>query len=125
MNGINKFFQKVKSIKNIEIYIALILAVIVIICVFAGSGVKNTSKTVDNDTYPNEMEHKICSVIQKIDGCGKAQVAISYDGGEDVIGVVVVAEGATDPIIRFKIVQVVVTLLDVDSSSVSVFTYKS
>ncbi|MCH5160079.1 MAG: hypothetical protein J1F66_04435 [Clostridiales bacterium] len=125
MNAIKNFFAKLKSIKNIEIYIALILAVVVILLVFAGNGAKNTSKTVEDDTYIDEMEHKICNVIQKIDGCGKAEVAISYDGDEYVIGVVVVAEGANDPIIRFKIVEVVVTLLDVDSTSVSVFTYKS
>ena len=125
MNAIKNFFVKLKSIKNIEIYLALILAVIVILLVFAGSGTKNASKTVTDDTYMDEMEHKICSVIQNIDGCGKAHVVISYGGDESVIGVVVVAEGASDPIIRFKIVEVVVTLLDVDNNSVSVFTYKS
>ena len=126
MNGIKKFFNKVKSIKNIEIYVALILAVIVIIFVFAGGGAKNASKTVVDDSYIGQMEHKICSVIQKIAGCGKAEVAISCTSNEEnVIGVVVVAEGANDPIVKFKIVEVVVTLLDVDSSNVQVFTYKS
>ena len=126
MNAIKKFFAKLKSIKNIEIYVALILALIVIIFVFAGSGTKKTSKTVSDDTYLSEMEHKICSVIQNIAGCGKADVVISYaDNEQDVIGVVVVAEGANDPIVRFKIVEVVVTLLNVDSSDVAVFTYKS
>ena len=125
MNSIKSFFAKLKSIKNIEVYVALILAVIVLLLVFVGNGSKNASKTVADDTYMGEMEHKICSVIRNIDGCGKAHVVISYGADEDVVGVVVVAEGASDPIIRFKIVEVVVTLLDVDSSCVSVFTYKS
>ena len=126
MNSLKKFFTKLKSIKNIELYLALILAVIVIIFVFAGGGAKNASKSVSDDTYKSDMEHKICSVIQNIAGCGKADVVISYGSNDEgVVGVVVVAEGATDPIIRFKIVEVVVTLLDVDSSNVAVFTYKS
>ena len=125
MNGIKKFFAKLKSIKNIEIYAALVLAVVVIGIVFFGGGEKNTSQSEIGDSYIDEMEHKICSVIQNIDGCGKAAVAISYDSDDNVIGVVVVAEGANDPIIRFKIVEVVVTLLDVDNNSVSVFRYKS
>ena len=126
MNAIKKFFDKLKSIKNIEIYVALILAVIVILFVFVGSGTKNASKSVVDDTYISQMEHKIGSVIQNIAGCGKADVVISYSNDEEtVIGVVVVAEGANDPIIRFKIIEVVVTLLDVDSSGVAVFTYKS
>ena len=126
MNGIKKFFSKVSSIKNIEIYVALILAVVVIALVFASSGTKNTLQTAADDTYIGQMEHKICSVIQKIAGCGKAEVAISCVSGEDsVVGVVVVAEGADDPIVKFKIVEVVVTLLDVDRNDVAVFTYKS
>ena len=125
MNGIKSIITKLKSIKNIEIYVALVLAVVVILIVFFGGGAKNTSQSVVDDSYIDEMEHKICSVIQNIDGCGKAAVAISYDSEDNVIGVVVVAEGANDPIIRFKIVEVVVTLLDVDNNSVSVFRYKS
>ena len=126
MKTLKKFLEKLKSVKNIEIYVALILAVIVILFVFVGGGTKNASKTASDDTYISEMEHKICSVIQNIAGCGKADVVISYGANDDeVIGVVVVAEGANDPIVRFKIVEVVVTLLDVDSSSVQVFTYKS
>ena len=126
MNGIKKFFSKLSSIKNIEIYVALILAVIVIVLVFAGGSTKNNSESVYDDTYIGQMEHKICSVIQKIAGCGKAEVAISCVAGEDsVVGVVVVAEGADDPIVKFKIVEVVVTLLDVDKTDVAVFTYKS
>ena len=126
MNAIKKFFSKISSIKNIEIYAALILAVIVIVLVFVGSGAKNTSQSVADDTYIGQMEHKICSVIQKIAGCGKAEVAISCSTGDDsVVGVVVVAEGADDPIVKFKIVAVVVTLLGVDKTDVAVFTYKS
>ena len=126
MNAIKKFFSKIGSIKNIEIYVALILAVIVIVLVFAGSATKNTSQSVSDDSYIGQMEHKICSVIQKIAGCGKAEVAISCATGDDsVVGVVVVAEGADDPIVKFKIIEVVVTLLNVDKTDVAVFTYKS
>lgn len=43
----------------------------------------------------------------------------------NILGVVVVAEGGNDPIVRFNITRAVVTLLGIDSSSVQVFTYKS
>ena len=109
------------------------------------------------------MEHKICSVVQNIAGCGKATVAISYSSNEEnvyayetttttsngvtkqtssivsvkgqplvtktlppkILGVVVVAEGADNPVVKLKIVEVVVTLLDVQQKDVQVFTYKS
>ena len=163
MNKLKQIFIKIKSIKNIEIYIALALALVVITIVFATSGAKNTSKSVSDDTYISQMEHKICSVVEKIDGCGKVSVAISYSSNEEkvyayetetstsggvtkktssivsvkgeplvtttlppkILGVVVVAQGANDPIIKFKIIEVVVTLLDVNAKDVQVFTYKS
>ena len=39
-----------------------------------------------------------------------------------ILGVVVVAEGATDPLVRYKIKQAVVTLLDIESYCVQVFS---
>ena len=163
MTFVKKVFAKFKSIKNIEVYVALILALVVIMIVFVGSGSKNTTKTVSDDTYISQMEHKICSVVENIAGCGKAKVAISYSSNEErvyayetvtttsngitkqtssivsvkgeplvtktlpptILGVVVVAEGADNPVVRLKIIEVVVTLLDVQQKDVQVFTYKS
>ena len=108
------------------------------------------------------MSNRIVSVIQKIDGCGKADVVIScategaceyaYETksqtigetttttttlvtvkGEPLVtktytpqvyGVVIVAEGAADPAVKVKIINAVVTLLDVGAENVRVFTYK-
>ena len=163
MTFVKKIVAKLKSIKNIEIYIALILALIVVLIVFAGTGSKNTAKSVTDESYISQMEHKICSVVENIEGCGKATVAISYSSNEErvyayetetttsngitkqtgnivfvkgeplvtktlpptILGVVVVAEGAQNPVVRLKIIEVVVTLLDVQQKDVQVFTYKS
>ena len=102
------------------------------------------------------------SVIQKIDGVGRADVVLSLSTqgacdyayetksqtigdkvvetstlvlvkGEPLVvktyppavsGVVVVADGADDPIVRYKIINVVVTLTNVSAENVRVFTYK-
>ena len=163
MTFVRKAIAKLKSIKNIEIYVALVLALVVVLIVFLGNGSKNVSKSVSDDTYISQMEHKICSVVENIDGCGKATVAISYSSNEEnvyayetvtttsngitkqtssivtvkgeplvtktlppkILGVVVVAEGADNPVIRLKIIEVVVTLLNVQQKDVQVFTYKS
>ncbi|MBQ2894893.1 MAG: stage III sporulation protein AG, partial [Clostridia bacterium] len=39
-----------------------------------------------------------------------------------ILGVVVVADGASDPLVRYKIKQAVVTLLDIDICCVQVFS---
>ena len=163
MSKLKNFWEKLKSIKNVEVYVAIVLAVVAVAIVFLGGSSKNTEKTVTDDSYISQMEHKICSVVEKIDGCGKAEVAISFCSNEEVVyayetevstsggvttekrsivfvkgeplvvttlppkilGVVVVAEGAANPIVKFKRVEVVVTLLGVSDIDVQVFTYKS
>lgn len=154
MEKIKKIFAKIKSVKNIEIFVALVLGLVVIAIVFIGGfSTKKAEENVSGESYIDEMEHKIVSVIQKIDGVGKVAVAISHDAttesvyayesgtnnllyvkGEPVViktlppkilGVVVVAEGADNPIVRMKINEAVVTLLDVDEARVQVFTHKS
>ena len=162
MNKIKNLINKFKSIKNIEIYLALVLGLIVIAAVAIGSGFStgNSTKSVSDDSYIAIMENKIASVVGKIEGCGNVTVAISHDANEEkvyayetekspsgtetttvatfkgeplviktlppnILGVVIVAEGADNPIIKMKIKEVVVTLLDVDVSKVQVFTHKS
>ena len=162
MGKIRQFFEKIKSVKNIELYVALVLAVVVVVIVFVAPS--DSQKTLENDevtvSYIAQMENKLITVLSDIEGCGKVSVAISYstDGtkvyayenatkqegnivlqtstlvtikGEPlllqtlppkIMGVVVVAEGASDAFVRYKIRQAVVTLLDIDSSCVQVFS---
>lgn len=162
MGKIKDFVTKIKSIKNIELYVAFVLAFVLLLTVLVVPQI--SQKTFQNDSasqsYIAEMENKLITVLGNIEGCGKVNVAISYatdgkrvyayesttkqDGdvivqtsslitikGEpllietltpQILGVVVVAEGATDPLVRYKIKQAVVTLLDIESYCVQVFS---
>ena len=162
MGKIKDFVKKIKSIKNIELYVAFLLAFVLLLTVLVVPQI--SQKTFQNDSasqsYIAEMENKLITVLGNIEGCGKVNVAISYatdgkrvyayesttkqDGdvivqtsslitikGEpllietltpQILGVVVVAEGATDPLVRYKIKQAVVTLLDIESYCVQVFS---
>lgn len=162
MGKIKDCISKLKSRKNIELYVALVLCLVVVVLYFLLP--KFQQKTLQNDTvqqsYIAQMENKLVTVLGNIEGCGKVSVAISYsaDGkkvyayesttkqegnttlqtstlitvkGEplllqtlnpQILGVVVVADGAKDPLVRYKIKQAVVTLLDIDSCCVQVFS---
>lgn len=162
MGKIKDCISKLKSRKNIELYVALVLCLVVVALYFLLP--KFQQKTSQNDTvqqsYIAQMENKLVTVLGNIEGCGKVSVAISYsaDGkkvyayeiatkqegnttlqtstlitvkGEpllvqtlnpQILGVVVVADGANDPLVRYKIKQAVVTLLDIDSCCVQVFS---
>ncbi|MCM1290003.1 MAG: hypothetical protein NC132_04820 [Corallococcus sp.] len=166
--SIKKAFAKIKSVKNIELYLALAFALIAVVVILALSGGFSKNDTQNQDVanfneYISYMENKLTSVIGQMDGCKNVKVAVScavaeekiyaYDkettvvGGKETItetlvtvsgkplvvktlppeiyGVVVVAEGANDPVTKYKIIQAVVTLLDTSADKVQVFTYKS
>ncbi|MBQ8434240.1 MAG: hypothetical protein IJX23_05500, partial [Clostridia bacterium] len=76
MGKIKDFFTKIKSNKNIELYIALCLAVVLLVTVFVAPNIQQ--KTFQNDTasqsYIAEMENKLITVLGNIDGCGKVKV---------------------------------------------------
>lgn len=161
MSKIKNLLSKLKSIKNIELYVALLLALVVMVIAFIQPASQKTfSKDDASQSYIEQMENKLITVLNSIEGCGRVKVAISYstdgkrvyayenttkqDGdsilqtstlitvkGEplliqtlapQILGVVVVADGASDPLVRYKIKQAVVTLLDIESYCVQVFS---
>lgn len=147
---LKKLLSKLKQVKNIELYIVGICALIVVLFVAFGANNSSEKSTTSTD-YSCFVENKLEGILEKIDGCGKTKVAvlcdtsknnfdsdnsskISFVNGvnsginqatQNIIGVVIAAEGADDPIVKYKIVKTVVTLLAVDSSCVQVFTYIS
>lgn len=82
-----KLFSKIRSTKNIEIYVALALAAVVCFVVYATStnDDKTTPDTSDFDEYITATENKISSVIAQMDGVGKVKVAITYSAAEEKV----------------------------------------
>lgn len=147
---LKNLLSKLKQVKNIELYIVGICALIVVLFVALRGNNSSAKSQIDTD-YSCFVENKIQGILEKIDGCGKTKVAVLCDtsknnfdsdnyskisfvngansgineASQNIIGVVIAAEGADDPIVKYKIVKTVVTLLAVDSSCVQVFTYIS
>lgn len=147
---LKNLLSKLKQVKNIELYIVGICALIVVLFVAFRGNNSSAKSQIDTD-YSCFVENKIQGILEKIDGCGKTKVAVLCDtsknnfdsdnyskisfvngvnsgineASQNIIGVVIAAEGADDPIVKYKIVKTVVTLLAVDSSCVQVFTYIS
>ena len=87
MAKFKSFIAKIKSVKNIEIYVAAVLGLVVVaVLVFGGVfSTKNSAKSTTLDSYISQMEHKIVSVVENIEGCGKVAVAISHDAYEEKV----------------------------------------
>lgn len=182
-NKIKDLIEKIKSIKHIEIIIGVI-AVALMIVIFAGVGNKQTSSgETNNETLSeeitsisvSELEEKLAAVLSDINGVGKSSVLITAKStGEkitantvttntstsqsgsgnvtsttsstespiivnnsgksepyvikelmpEILGVIVVAEGADSAVTRLAIMRAVQAVLQVSASSVEIYPMK-
>ena len=73
--------SKLKSVKHIEIIVAVTLIAVCILGYFIYSQLKNDTK-VSTASDSEELSVKIADIISEIDGVGKCEILITYDGSE-------------------------------------------
>ena len=118
-----KLISKLKKVKNLEIIVAVVLALIAAVsyvAVTVGSSKKidrQSSVTVSMD----ERESKLANLISEISGVGRTRVLITSDGKDEVRGVVVVAEGADNMTNRVKMIRCVETATGVTVDKIQIF----
>ena len=66
-------------------------------------------------------EEQLCRVLSSIEGVGDVEVMVQYDTEDNVSGVIVIAEGGSDPVIANNLTQGVSTLFNIPVSNVIVF----
>lgn len=66
-------------------------------------------------------EEQLCSVLSSIEGVGDVEVMVQYNDDYSVAGVMVIAEGGSNPITANKLTNGVATLYNIPISSVIVF----
>ena len=122
----SKLFAKIKGIKNIQIVVALIIiAVALIIYSNVISKTKTVSKSGDvSASVMTDEELRLSNVLSSIDGAGEVSVMISKLG-ENVVGVIVIADGAKDISVRLRLLDATSTALGVDKSIVNVYSKSS
>ena len=87
MNKLKSFFEKIKSIKRLPIYIAIVFAII--LCLVFVSPKSKTAKTTEKTTqsvsseveYVSNLENKLCNVLSNITGVEKVSVIITLKEG--------------------------------------------
>lgn len=83
----------------------------------------NDEKVYAYETQTNNKNGVISTISSIITVKGEPLVLKNLP--PEILGVVVVAEGADSPLVKLKIVQAVQTLLGVETNNIQVFTYKS
>lgn len=115
--------KRVKSIKNFQIIVVIFIIAIALIIysTVITSTEDKGSKATSSSSVMNSEEERLCGVLSSIEGVGEARTMITKNGNE-IVGVIVIAVGASNPLVRIKIVEAVSVALGIDPNHVSVFT---
>lgn len=77
--------SKPKKFKNWELLVAVGLCIVVVVIFLSGFsefnfGSKGNSGSTDFESYRKNLETKVSTVVGAIEGAGKVEVAITFDG---------------------------------------------
>lgn len=111
----NNLIKKIKDIKHIEIYIAIVFIILAIIVYYSISA--KGSKSQDD----------IEKALSQINGVGYCQVVVRYDESNDYkmpVGAIVVCDGANDIKVVEDVTMALKTLLGIDSKNIKVYKTK-
>jgi stage III sporulation protein AG len=83
----SNFFNKLKSIKHLEIILALVVvAIILLIYAFTLDNKAKEQKDNDKTSYDlYAIEDKLEVILSEIDGAGKVSVLIYFDGTTEIV----------------------------------------
>lgn len=109
-------FEKIKGIKNIKI---IVLIFIIAIALIIYSNVATTKQS--EQTFQNDEEARLSSILSSVEGAGEVETMITKSSGQ-VVGVLVIADGANNPLVRLRLLQATSSALGVDSEIVSVLS---
>ena len=109
-------FEKIIGIINIKI---IVLIFIIAIALIIYSNVATTKKSAQ--TFQNDEETRLSSILSSVEGAGEVETMITKSSGQ-VVGVLVIADGANNPLVRLRLLQAASSALGVDSEIVSVMS---
>lgn len=112
------FFQKFKNIKNIEIIIAVIFAVIVFMIYFSSTN-KGGFLTQSQNTTQTSFEQRLCGILSDIDGAGNVSVFV-HSEKDDIVGIVVISSGADNVNVRLNILKAIQTVLKAPATNIEI-----
>lgn len=118
--------KKLKGIKNIQVVVAIfIIAVALLIysTVATGKAAEKTTGATETSSSMDDEEERLASILGGIEGAGRVETMITRRDDE-VVGVLVIAEGADDISVMLRLLEATTTAMGVDKKIVSVYTMK-
>ena len=122
----SSLLKKLRGIKNIRL-IAAIFIIAIALLIYSSVATGNASRAADSDVSSSEMdaeEARLASVLRGLEGVGRVETMITRDAVDEIVGIIVIAEGAEDIAVRLRLLSAVTTAMGVDDKIVNVYTMK-
>lgn len=113
--------KKLKSVKNIRI-IAVVFIIAIALIIYSSVAASRESQSVSQSqpqSVQSEDEQRLSNILSQIDGAGQVQTMITKSDGQ-IVGVLVIADGAKNPYVRLKLMQASATALGVGEDVIDV-----
>ena len=135
-----KWLEKLKNVKHIEIYIAIIFIVVILLIYLSSTGAKKTSATNTNDmsviSYVENLERSLEDSLSNIAGVSDVKVMITLQMNElevkddeivitkfpEIKGVLITAKGVNDTKNKLKVLQAVQSVIDITNGNVEILS---
>ncbi len=113
-------YQKFKSGKKLQI-VAVAIIICVALVIYSSIAIKGDDNQVDSAVASSStVEERLASILSSIEGVGDVEVMIT-EQEDNIVGVLVIANGAKDISVRLRLLDAASCALGVDRQIVNVY----
>lgn len=123
--------RNLKSLSKKDIILCIAVGIAVILLTLGSSNVIN-NKNVRSDnintsnSHSTEFEIRLSEILGKIDGAGNVNVLVNHrEGSDEIIGAVILFEGADLPETRIKLQLATQTALGIEAAKIKIFAMRT
>ena len=136
-----RWLEKLKNIKHIEIYVAVIFVVVLLLIYLSSSKTKEkTSEKSTNDSsvtaYIENLENNLEDILSNIAGVSNVKVMITLNINElevkdskiamskfpEIKGVLVTAKGVNNTTNKLKVLHAIEAVIDVENGNIEILS---
>ena len=118
--------KKIRGIKNIRLIAAIFIIAVALIIYsnVAADRAASESTAGAPETSMDSDESRLAGILEGLEGVGRVETMITRGEDDEVVGIIVIAEGAEDIATRLRLLSAVTTAMGVDKQIVNVYTMK-
>lgn len=123
--------SNLKSLSKKDIILCIAVGIAVILLTLGSSNIIN-NKNVRSDnintsnSHSTEFEIRLSEILGKIDGAGNVNVLVNHrEGSDEIIGAVILFEGADLPETRIKLQLATQTALGIEAAKIKIFAMRT